>query len=151
MHESAERLYLVARMTFGIEGPSAVARQLNEAPQTVKNWESRGVSAAGAIRAQEVFGCPSSWIRSGKPELDLDKHAAVWRATHASGLQGVHSSFPSEERERRLIDAIEDWRLKASSRSQQVLDNLILLAQKNELRDEDWLLIEQMAARMRRK
>jgi hypothetical protein len=46
-----------------------------------------------------------------------------------------------------VIDALQDWRLKASSKSQEVIDQLTLLAKKNKLRDEDWLLIEQMVQR----
>jgi hypothetical protein len=46
-----------------------------------------------------------------------------------------------------VIDALQDWRLKASSKSQEVIDQLTLLAKKNKLRDEDWLLIEHMVQR----
>lgn len=45
--------------------------------------------------------------------------------------------------------ALSDWRLKASARSREVIDTLILLAQRNQLSDDDWSLIEQLAARFR--
>jgi len=50
-----------------------------------------------------------------------------------------------------LIDTLQDWRLQASSKSQEVIDQLTLLAKKNMLGDEDWLLIEQLLHRMVRK
>lgn len=50
-----------------------------------------------------------------------------------------------------IVSALEDWRLQASSRSQAVIDSLTLLAKKNKLRDEDWLLIEQMVRRFAQK
>lgn len=46
-----------------------------------------------------------------------------------------------------LISNLQDWRLQASSKSQEVIDNLTLLAKKNKLRDEDWQLIDQMVHR----
>lgn len=46
-----------------------------------------------------------------------------------------------------IVSALQDWRLQASSKSQEVIDQLTLLAKKNKLRDEDWLLIEQMVQR----
>lgn len=65
MHESTERLYLAAKKLAAIEGQSAVARALNESPQVVKNWESRGVSADGAISAEMRFNCRAAWVKSG--------------------------------------------------------------------------------------
>lgn len=65
MHESAVRLYEAAAR-LGLRGPSAIAAAINEAPQTVKNWETRGVSMAGAVAAELRFGCPASWIIRGE-------------------------------------------------------------------------------------
>lgn len=66
MHESMSRLYEAARILKKTEGQSAVARLLVESPQTLNNWESRGISRAGAIKAQEVIGCDASWVLTGK-------------------------------------------------------------------------------------
>ena len=54
METSAQRLYEAARVLRDVVGQTNVARLLNESPQTVKNWESRGVSDAGAIKAEGV-------------------------------------------------------------------------------------------------
>ena len=65
MHETAARLYEAAEQLQNTVGQSAVARLLNESPQVVKNWETRGVSKAGAIKAQSVIGCSVTWLATG--------------------------------------------------------------------------------------
>lgn len=65
MHDSATRLYEAAKALRRTEGQSAVARLLNESPQTVKNWETRGVSRQGAIKAQNLIGCNAHWVLTG--------------------------------------------------------------------------------------
>lgn len=64
MHPSAERLYMVAK-SLHIQGQSAVARWLNEAPQTINNWEKRGVSKRGAVELQKRSGYSAAWILEG--------------------------------------------------------------------------------------
>lgn len=44
---------------------------------------------------------------------------------------------------------LKDWRMQASPRSVQVIDQLSLLAEKDALREDDWLLIEQLAKRLK--
>lgn len=65
MHESAQRLYQAAKQMRQVEGQSALGRLLNESPQTIRNWEIRGVSRSGALKAQLVIGCDSYWLLSG--------------------------------------------------------------------------------------
>lgn len=50
-----------------------------------------------------------------------------------------------------LMSNLTDWRLQASSRSTQVIDQLTLLAKKNKLKEEDWQLIEQLVQRFSQK
>jgi hypothetical protein len=64
IHESAARLYEAAKRA-GVTGKSAVARALDESPQAVNNWEARGISIAGALKAQARFGCDANWVRDG--------------------------------------------------------------------------------------
>lgn len=66
MHPATERLYEAARTLRDITGQSAVARALNESPQTVKNWESRGVSRSGAMKAEEILGVRAAWLLTGE-------------------------------------------------------------------------------------
>lgn len=69
MHPSTDRLYIAAHKLKDVNGQSAVARLLNESPQTVKNWETRGVSRSGALRAEEVIGARAAWILTGDGEM----------------------------------------------------------------------------------
>lgn len=66
MHPTMTRLYEAVERLTGIKGQSAVARELNESPQTLRNWETRGVSSQGQIKAQELFGINPNWLKSGE-------------------------------------------------------------------------------------
>lgn len=59
MHPSMTLLYKIAG-EFGVRSQSALARKMVESPQTVKNWESRGISLRGAMSAQDIFGCDAN-------------------------------------------------------------------------------------------
>lgn len=65
MHESMRRLYEAARALKGAEIPAEVARLLGESPQTIKNWEGRGISKDGLLKAQTTIGCLADWVRDG--------------------------------------------------------------------------------------
>ena len=72
MHESMAKLYQVTANNEGVElGPSELARALIESPQVIKNWETRGISLAGALKAQEKFKCNANWLLGTSPEKDL--------------------------------------------------------------------------------
>lgn len=76
MHQQAARLYEAAQTLKSIVGQSAVARFLNESPQTVKNWESRGISKVGAIKAQELIGCNATWLLTGVGRMSEDERTS---------------------------------------------------------------------------
>jgi SOS-response transcriptional repressor LexA len=76
MHQAAQRLYQAAQALRDISGQSAVARALNESPQTVKNWETRGVSKAGALKAEELLGIRAAWVLKGEGEMSARAGAA---------------------------------------------------------------------------
>lgn len=69
MHESMKRLYEAARSLRGANTPAEAARLLGESQQTLKNWESRGISKSGLLRAQEVIGCRAEWLRGGSEPM----------------------------------------------------------------------------------
>lgn len=77
MHPATERLYLAAKTLSDIAGQSAVARALNESPQTVKNWESRGVSRAGALKAEEILGVRAAWLLTGEGNMSQEGGAVA--------------------------------------------------------------------------
>jgi hypothetical protein len=69
LHPSAVRLYeAAASLKPAVIGQSAVASWLIESPQTVNNWERRGVSRAGALAAQRKSGFDAHWILTGEGE-----------------------------------------------------------------------------------
>ena len=65
IHPTTERLYLAARKLRDVTGQSAVARLLDISPQSMLNWEKRGVSEGGALKAQKRIGCDANWVLSG--------------------------------------------------------------------------------------
>jgi len=69
MNEQMERLYQAAKHLHQAEGSSAVAKLLNVSPQTVHNWEARGISNEGLLRAQELVGCDAIWLRDGTKSM----------------------------------------------------------------------------------
>ncbi len=77
MHKQMERLYEAAKTLKGISGQSDLARALNASPQTVKNWESRGVSKAGLLTTQRVIGCSAVWVETGKGQMHVNEGADV--------------------------------------------------------------------------
>jgi phage repressor protein C with HTH and peptisase S24 domain len=60
-----ERLYQAAKDLRGITTQAELARALNQSSQTVKNWESRGISMAGMVKAQAELGCSATWLETG--------------------------------------------------------------------------------------
>jgi len=66
MHDTMKRLYSAADAIMRVTGQKAVADLLGESQQTVNNWENRGVSRDGRLKAQATFGCNATWIETGK-------------------------------------------------------------------------------------
>ncbi|WP_157651453.1 hypothetical protein [Burkholderia ubonensis] len=69
IHETTQRLYDAAKELRDVEGPANVARLLNESPQLLNNWERRGMSAAGIIKAAAAIGCRAEWLKSGVGDM----------------------------------------------------------------------------------
>ena len=80
MHTQMERLYQAAKELKGVSGQSALARLLDATPQTLHNWEQRGVSKQGMLLAQRVIGCSASWIETGTGPMAAHGHVNVKRA-----------------------------------------------------------------------
>jgi phage repressor protein C with HTH and peptisase S24 domain len=56
MHTSMENLYRIAKEKLGIEGQTDLAIKMNESPQTLYNWEKRGMSKRGILFASKLLG-----------------------------------------------------------------------------------------------
>lgn len=57
--------------------PSDLANALNESPQNITNWQKRGISKAGAIKAAEAFGVDVIWILTGN-KMPGAVHVSTW-------------------------------------------------------------------------
>lgn len=71
MHEQMKRLYEAAELLSGLKTQAEIARALNQSQQTVNNWEARGISKAGLLRAQSAIGCSATWLETGAPPMAL--------------------------------------------------------------------------------
>ena len=65
MNQQMKRLYEAASEARGIRGQSDLARALNTSPQTINNWESRGISKQGLLSIQNTLGISASWVETG--------------------------------------------------------------------------------------
>ncbi|GAB3388262.1 hypothetical protein [Lysobacter fragariae] len=109
-HTSAQRLYAALQAV----DPSAevnqtyVAKRLNESAQTVNNWDTRGVSVPGAVKAQRLFSISCTWILDGaEPMLLSQSHserllastmqAAIRLARQAVELRGMDDFDPEAD------------------------------------------------------
>lgn len=111
-------------------GPSMISQHLSG---------HRPMNIAAATAYARGFGVPISRISKRL-------------ATLVQGAQDVATTSEvtgHNNEDERLLGALKDWRLQASTRSQAVIDRLCVLAQKNALREEDWQLIEQLVERLR--
>ena len=71
MNQQMKRLYEAAQELKGVASQTALAKLLNESPQTIHNWEARGISKRGLLAAQQVIGCSAEWICSGKGPMTI--------------------------------------------------------------------------------
>ena len=79
MHPTTRRLYEALQDVLGIKdvGSTLAAKTLGlGSAQTVNNWEERGVSNAGMVKASSVCGIRTAWIeREELPMLEPIKKA----------------------------------------------------------------------------
>ncbi|MDO8693530.1 MAG: helix-turn-helix transcriptional regulator [Sheuella sp.] len=87
MNDQMKRLYLAAETLKKIRGQSALARFLNASPQTLKNWESRGVSSQGMVSAQELLGCSAVWIETGKGKMQIGDGVQIPSQVHDGQIE----------------------------------------------------------------
>lgn len=69
------RLYEAAKQLKGLTTQSEVARFFNLSSQTVNNWETRGISRGGLLRAQQQLGCSATWLEFGEGAMQFAGHA----------------------------------------------------------------------------
>lgn len=64
-----QRLHKAAEELSGVRGQSQLAALIQESAQTVNNWETRGISSRGAIKASRLIGCNPDWVLTGDGEM----------------------------------------------------------------------------------
>lgn len=119
MHPQMERLYLAARELRKVQGQSELARTLNTSPQTIHNWESRGVSKQGMLLAQRIVGCSASWLETGKGPMSLSESLNITPVelgahripmisyVQAGGWTGVYDPYAPGDADEWLLTDLE--------------------------------------------
>lgn len=75
--------------------PAEVARLFNTSSQVLKNWETRGISKAGILRAQEVIGCRAEWLVTGSGTMAIARDASEKQKLSAlEGMTARNDSTP---------------------------------------------------------
>jgi phage repressor protein C with HTH and peptisase S24 domain len=93
MHIQMERLYQAAKELLGITTQAELSRALNQSQQTVNNWETRGISNQGLLKAQAAIGCSATWLATGEGDMVSRVSPEVAEALKlAPGARPVHSS-----------------------------------------------------------
>lgn len=137
MHPTTQRLFDAVRDHLAMSSdpePGDVAKFLGESTAVVSNWKSRGVSKEGILKANAKARINPIWISTGQ---------GPWRS---DGETPDQLKDPIHEA---LKKKLKDWRMHASPRSIQVIDQLTVLAERDALREDDWTLIETMARRLK--
>lgn len=73
MHATMERLYKAAKELAKVTGKTNLALYLGQTPQTLNNWESRGISSAGLLSSAKKIGCNAAWLESGSGPMEAEK------------------------------------------------------------------------------
>jgi hypothetical protein len=109
MHDSMKRLLeFVRSSTEGTKKPLREFADIAKAmggltPAVITNWKDRGISKDGALKAEEVFGCPATWLLSGSMPPIAVKGPDVMSQT-AQLLQDI-ADVPELQRLRAVIAA----------------------------------------------
>lgn len=78
IHEEMDRLRIAMEQLFGVDRKSKIAnlsKMLGTSPQTVKNWESRGISKEGLLGIYRKTGISPEWLRTGIGNMQSSKGA----------------------------------------------------------------------------
>lgn len=102
MHAQMTRLYQAAKELKNVEGQTEVARIFDALPQTLNNWESRGISNEGLLKAQQIIGCDAIWLRDGVGQMTKGA-AAIANSDLSDVAKLVQLYGQSTETGRRLI------------------------------------------------
>jgi DNA-binding XRE family transcriptional regulator len=99
MNIQMKRLYEAAKILRNVEGQSDVARIMNASPQTVNNWEARGISNEGLLTAQEAIGCDAIWLRDGTGNMSKGGVAKTSDLSDVAHLITSYGKLDAQERQ----------------------------------------------------
>ena len=131
MHPTMERLYIASKKLKGVEGHAGLTTLFNESPQLITNWEKRGISKAGLIKAQRIVGCSALWLETGEgpivfgalPETATEQTKSS--PTYSKSIQAMIAlmiKLDQEDQGRLLgrIEVMRDELVKAGGKQQKV-------------------------------
>ena len=97
-HPSMARLYKALENRVG---QSDLARSLGVSPQTVNNWEARGISKDGALDAQRKLGVSAVWLLHDEGPMTIGKSSQSQRpdAEKIAGANRILHDYLAYERE----------------------------------------------------
>lgn len=122
MNAQMTRLYQAAKELKNVEGQTEVARMFDALPQTLNNWESRGISNEGLLKAQEIIGCDAIWIRDGVGQMT--KGAVATATSDLSDVARLVQLYgQSTETGRKLILSFASSTEKSAARSDIAANN----------------------------
>lgn len=134
-------------------GLKQLAEKLEREDSQVSQW-ILGSKNSGTGKPRGMRSDTARFIESrcGKQEGWLDQDHSR-ETTHAvadrlADTLRMPAKTPTETEA--VLAALKDWRLQASPKSLEVIDQLTLLAQNNALRDDDWKLLQLTAARLKK-
>lgn len=113
-----------------------LARAVGVKQPSVNAWfsgETKSLKGSSARKAAEFLRCSRDWLETGK------------------GSPGWDGDADPGDTSGELVARLRDWRHQASHRSVQTIDHLIRLAQSGALKDRDWQLIDELAARLHKR
>lgn len=99
MHEQMTRLYEAAKKLRQVEGKTDVARIFDATPQTLNNWENRGISNEGLLKAQEHIGCDAIWLRDGTGQMIKGSQTANSNLSDVAHLVTLYANATDPGRE----------------------------------------------------
>lgn len=135
----------ILRREFG--GLKQLSEKLDREDSQVSQWilGSKN-SGTGKPRGMRSDTARFIELKCGKTEGWLDQDHSTEAGSDGTAQAQNPTKTPTESEA--VLAALKDWRLRASPKSLEVIDQLTLLAQKNALRDDDWKLLQLTAARL---
>lgn len=98
MHDSMKRLLDAARderSRARVQDFGDLQTALGVSSAVMTNWKKRGVSAGGALKAEELVGCLAQWVLAGTQPMFVDAdHSVQTSANHSfAGTLSVETLY----------------------------------------------------------